>query len=133
MSRSSAPYEEHRMLPEDLKEFEAPRRSRADLAFAALAAALAFTAWLEVVPQQARPLAPLQDEEGARVVGLAGEVIATQLAGGPRELSPWRMSHPVQCAGPRGGEWILQGERTGLPAPLPRCVNANLRRGVYAP
>ena len=121
------------MLPEDLLNYRPRKVVRRDYVWAALAAALALTAWLEPLPPQARQLTQLQEEEGARAVAIAGEVIAARFGDGPRDLSAWRLSSPLVCSGRRGDQWILQGERTGLPARLPRCVNADLRRAPYAP
>ena len=122
------------MLPQDMKDFHASWPRPREYGWMALAAALAFTSWLEVVP----PSTPFLEEEGMRAAEMVGEVIAERLSADPRDLPSRTLSMPLRCLPPEA-QWIRQWGDGRSPferhpdgtRPL-RCVNAE-PRVVYAP
>lgn len=122
------------MLPEDLNHFHASWPRTREYGWAGLAAALALTSWLEVVP----PSTPFLEEEGARAAELVGEVIADRFSADPRDLPSRTLSLPLRCQ-PPAGQWIRQWGDGRSPfevhpdgtRPL-RCVNAE-RQVPHAP
>ena len=120
------------MLPSTDEVRSRPRRRE----FAWMAIAFALGCVVAVGPmdfEAAKVTQSIVEEEGARVAGLVGEVIAARHAGDPRDLPQHKLSMPLRCLEPYE-QWIIQWGDGKLPwerqrdgKPGMRCTHADLR------
>lgn len=144
MSRPLGPYVQHKMLPDDVKAYSArrPGWDGTQYVIAAIAVVLGFYVGLvgPVDLEAEKVTAAIVEEEVARRAAAGGVPPISLFAADPRELHRLEFGLPLACFPPTR-EWIRQwGDgrtpyeshpRTGQRAWA--CVNADLRREIYAP
>ena len=135
MSRPLGPYQAAPPLALEHSDDLRSRPRRREFAWMAIAFALGCVASVGSLDLEAAKVTQsIVEEEGARVAGLVGEVIAARHAGDPRDLPQHKLSMPLRCLEPYE-QWIIQWGDGRLPRerqadgrPGTRCTSADLRR-----